>query len=764
MEKLAAAGSNGCSPVESDEPTSQETGRFRLAIVGGGPRGTYALERLAMTADRLIPDLALEVHVFERTGEFGAGAVHSARQPRTNVLNRIASQIGFAADETLASDGPLRDRADRPTLHEWCRARYAATGEGDLDLDATDWPRRYVHGLALNERFRAYHDELDGSGRAHVELHVAEVVDIVDQPDGRLLVRTAADDGIVVDHVLLVTGHSTNDPVRSGSSTNGLARFAAEHEADFLASVYPLEERLTETTSGPGQRVACNAMGVAAIDQILFLTEGRGGTFADDGAGGLRYRPSGREPGRLHAFSRSGLFPYARPVNLRSLLPDGGAVTPTALTIGSMERLRRRSEAAGHGGQLDFVGDVLPLIAAEMALLHHGALFGDEVGRWLRGCADEVVEGFLQQPVDVAGRRGAVDRILAPLDRAVEEVVVSVEAVLDGRRPLDVPVSDGWSVAAAIERWTTVVHGPEAAAEVVATLRAERRVDELTRAPSPFALDPSPRGNLFRWSDVTTPIDVVPGHDPAAYRQEWLDFMARDVAWASQGNIDNPYKVASDGAWRDLRPVFSHAIDEIGLTADSHREFVDVYYPLHNRLVNGTSLEVARKLIALVEADVLDISVGPGAEVHGDPHSGRFVIRGPLTGTSATVDTVAESRVHRFHAQNDESPLFPNMLERGLVSLWRRSTDGQADHVPGFIDVTDRSHPIAADGAEVPQLTVLGPATCGRRFFQFAALRPDVGHFVMKDLEMWIDDLWDQYDRRAEATPAGRLAPLEAAR
>lgn len=743
------------------ELTSQDVDRFRAAIVGGGPRSTYALERLAMTADRLDGDLNLEVHVFERTGEFGAGAVHSARQPRTNVLNRIASQISFAADDTLASDGPLRNRADRPTLHEWCRARYATTGDGELDLEPTDWPRRYVHGLALNERFQAYHGELLGSGRATVELHHAEVVDVDFQTGGRLLVRTATGNELAVDHVLLVTGHSTNDAAGSDLRTAELASFAAERRVVFLPSVYPLEQMLTESTSGPGQRVACNAMGVAAIDQILFLTEGRGGVFSDDGACGLLYRPSGLEPGRLHSFSRSGLFPHARPLNSRSLLPDGGATSPTALTVESLECLRRRSVAAGTGGQLDFVAHVLPLIATEMSLLHHGALFGAGVERWLRRCAGQILEGFLQQPVGAAGQAGALDRILAPLDRAVERVVVPLEAVLDGHRRLDLLSSDGWSVADAITRWATVVHGREAAAEIVATLRAEGSVDELTRVRSPFALDPSLRGNLFRWSDVVNPIAVAPGHDPAAYRQAWLDFMARDVAWALQGNLDNPYKVASDGVWRDLRPVISYAIDTIGLTADSHRQFVDVYYPLHNRLVNGTSLEVARKLIALVQADVLDISLGPGGEAYCDPESERFVVRGPLTGASFHVDTLAESRVHRFHARHDACPLFPNMLRRGLVTLWRRRTEGQADHVPGYIDVSDRSHPIGADGREVPQLTVLGPATSGRRFFQFAALRPGIGSFVMNDIETWVNDLWDQYGRRAGATSAARLAPLE---
>ena len=51
---------------------------FEIALVGCGPNGTYALERLCVLAKRSAKPM--KIHVFERTGDFGAGWVHSPHQ------------------------------------------------------------------------------------------------------------------------------------------------------------------------------------------------------------------------------------------------------------------------------------------------------------------------------------------------------------------------------------------------------------------------------------------------------------------------------------------------------------------------------------------------------------------------------------------------------------------------------------------------------------------------------------------------------------
>ncbi|GLZ29248.1 hypothetical protein Lesp02_14380 [Lentzea sp. NBRC 105346] len=379
---------------------------FRLAIVGGGPRATYALERLSATADRL-RGRDLEVRIFELSGEFGAGQVHSARQSKTSYLNRISRQVGFSADETVTDAGPLRPPGRRPTLYEWSRRRFAETGDPDFDLRPEDWPKRYVHGTALREMFAEFVADL----RAHatVHLHAEEVTDVVREAGGLRVVTPR--DSYPADHVLLLTGHSHHDPLRS-PETARLAEFAHRNGLAYVPSAYPLE---TALAVDQGAVVGCAGMGLTAIDVALHLTEGRGGRFESVG-GELVYRASGAEPASVVAFSQTGLFTYARPENFKEADPARLEHKGVFLTTEAIDRLR---ESVGvpveHDGgkvrQLDFERDVLPLVRLEMAYLHYTTLLGplpvDEVRpsyeAFLDGRPADPL-GALERAVDVTPR------------------------------------------------------------------------------------------------------------------------------------------------------------------------------------------------------------------------------------------------------------------------------------------------------------------------------------------------------------------------
>src|SRR5262245_569035 len=100
-----------------------------LVIVGGGAFGTYSLERLAALLPHVALPKGLAISLFDRTGRFGAGATHSDLQANSSYMNRVASQIAFAADESNADAVRLLPKQLRPTFHEWCRAKYAETGD-----------------------------------------------------------------------------------------------------------------------------------------------------------------------------------------------------------------------------------------------------------------------------------------------------------------------------------------------------------------------------------------------------------------------------------------------------------------------------------------------------------------------------------------------------------------------------------------------------------------------------------------------------------
>ncbi|MFD5567582.1 FAD/NAD(P)-binding protein [Streptomyces cadmiisoli] len=735
----------------------------RLAIVGAGPSCTYVLDRLAATAKAAAGPVQLEIHVFDRAGQFGAGQTHSPDQPVTSVLNRIAGQVAFAADESVVGAGPLLPREERPTLHEWCRTRFEETGDPVFDLAAEDSPKRYVHGLALTDRFRQYVAMLREVPGVRVHLHHDEVTDLEESPDGGLGVLCGGERVVAVDHVLLLTGHSSNTPARHSRQAEW-ARFAESHPAAFVPSVYPLDRAFAPGQDGPGGTVGCAGMGLTGIDVILHLTEGRGGVFAREPDGTLAYRESGREPDSIVLFSESGLFTFTRPFNAKER--DTGKLEHRGvfLTTDAVHRLRRSvGRPVPIGGreqrQLDFRDHILPVMVLEMALVHYTTLLGGDIGRHLAAAARPTYEAFLADGGRGAPSDESVRRLLAPLEAAVDRAAGTVDAVLSGTlRLADAEEPErGWDAEAALRRVLEVTFGPEQAGALAARLDDPARLAAaVAAADSPWRHPKSVADRRFSWDRLIRPIDRGSFSTPDEYRAAMLDFLDLDHRWAVQGNLANPAKATADGVWRDLRYVIASAVDFAGLHAASHRDFLDVFMRHLNRLVNGSALEVMEKVRALVRHGIVDVSAGPEARVSPDERSGRFVVRGGVTGAVLPVDVLVDARVHPFDAANDIQPLYPNLLGRGLVRTWRNPGVDAPDFAPGGLDLTEDFHPVRADGEVDRRITVLGWPSEGVMFFQYGALRPNHDHHIMRDILCWLRQFWG--DEPGAPGPGGPLA------
>ena len=116
----------------------------------------------------------------------------------------------------------------------------------------------------------------------------------------------------------------------------------------------------------PGEDVIVRGMGLAAVDLVVLLAEGRGGRFVRERATAtLRYEPSGLEP-RLHIGSRRGV-PY------RSKVSSAIQGDPPQLEV-AHEGVRS-PQLVARPEPVDFERDVWPLIAQELAWGHYRELF-----------------------------------------------------------------------------------------------------------------------------------------------------------------------------------------------------------------------------------------------------------------------------------------------------------------------------------------------------------------------------------------------------
>jgi len=342
-----------------------------LCFVGAGPRTLGVLERLGAGAGPLLGGRALHVHVVDPHLP-GAGRLWREDQHPLLLMNSRATDVTVLPDASSALVGELRAG---PTLYAWLdasraelAARFTAEGEDRLAAEVLAvTPQTFVSRALGSAYLRwAWEQVLAGlPAGTRVDVHAGTALDVVDGDAGRQLVRVSGrDEPLEVDAVLLAQGHSD---VRPGPRETALGDFAEAHGLVHVAPGYTsdLHSAGALDVLAPGEDVLVLGMGLAFVDLVLLLTEGRGGRFERRADGTLDYRPSGAEP-VLHAGSRRGV-PYRSKISyeLASRPP-----LPRFLTVAAATRLR---EAAGR--PLDLRADVWPLVAKELAGAHYHELF-----------------------------------------------------------------------------------------------------------------------------------------------------------------------------------------------------------------------------------------------------------------------------------------------------------------------------------------------------------------------------------------------------
>jgi hypothetical protein len=712
------------------------------------------MERLAATVSTIFFPFRLEVHVFEKTGHFGAGGIHHPGQPRTSLLNRAVTDISFGADESVAGAHALLPLQLRLSLHEWCVQRFRETGDSRFDIAPGSLPQRGLHGLALKEFFSRYVEILERHPGVSVHLHQSEVTDLLEDGAESLRIVTAdGDHQIAAHHVLMVTGHTLPDtgssPGRQRQSVDGRPTTAR-----FIPCAYPLEERLSEEVVSSRQVVGCSGMMLTAVDAILHLTEGRGGRFVRQADDTLAYAPSGREPRAIVTFSESGLFAFARPMRVKGT-PN---VTPRGvfLTYEAIDRLRDSCGVARRVGgeermQLAYERHVFPLITLEMTYWYYAVLLGREFAAALVEGVVPAYEAFLEGGGTAStGAADPLTRLLAPVEALIDEAEAAIDALLSGRATYHQLIGEDrrWQFDVAFARYVAVVFGTGAARRLSAVVESPEKTAAVVADLKPlWRHERLLRDNRFSWERTVRPIPACATHTPDEYRAALVDFMARDIIWARQGVFVNPAKTAADVVWRGLRTVIVYAVNNGGLTPVSHQTFLRSWLRHHNRLSYGPVPEVMEKLLALVRCGLLDAGTGPESKIDRDDD--HFVVRGTRTGARRRVDVVVDARMPGFAPAVESAPLYPNLLRRGKVRLWCNPEEDADDHfAPGGLDVDEAFHPRGADGAADPRITLIGPMAEATRFFHGGLVKPHSNYPAMRSLAAWNNELWEHIRRR----------------
>lgn len=316
-----------------------------LVVVGAGPRGTGFLERLAANLPGLYGDQPLEVHLVDPYPP-GGGRIWREEQSPLLWMNSMAEDVTMFTDETVVQEGPVRPG---PTLAEWA------------GIDGQTFPSRRAQGAYLRWVYEEAVAELGPAVTVHE--HRTRVLRIGGPREGRQQVwLEGRAEPLGADLVVLTLGHLDAEP---DAEQRELTDFAVRHGLVHLPPDFTADSDLSAL--GPGEAVIVRGFGLAFVDLMVLLTEGRGGRYDESGT----YHPSGREP-VLHVGSRRGV-PYhskigytwqgERPPLPRFFGPD------------AVDELLKRP------GRLNFRRDVWPLIDKELGFAHYHRLFTAHPGR-----------------------------------------------------------------------------------------------------------------------------------------------------------------------------------------------------------------------------------------------------------------------------------------------------------------------------------------------------------------------------------------------
>ena len=316
------------------------------------------LERIAASVSELLPRVgALDVHLIDPYPA-GAGRIWRHEQSPLLAMNSMAADVTMFTDDSVRCDGPI---VSGPSMWDWAQdlreGRLPGEDIADLGpelaaelraLTAATFPSRRLQSAYLGWVLRHIIADLPAAVRVHV--HECRATGLTDDGAAQLV---HLDGGAIlrVDAVVLASGHLDASP------TDAELDLAARAAAAGLRYLPPEQTTDSDLSSiQPGEPVIVRGTGLAFVDLVVLLFEGRGGRYEPGPDGELRYVPSGREP-VLHVGSPRGSLYHAK---TEYALRGGRPTVPRFLGPEAVDPLVAR-------GDVDLRTEVWPLMAKEIA-------------------------------------------------------------------------------------------------------------------------------------------------------------------------------------------------------------------------------------------------------------------------------------------------------------------------------------------------------------------------------------------------------------
>lgn len=397
-----------------------------IAIVGAGPRGTGLLERLVASAPELYADAlagpGLDVHMVDPYPA-GAGRIWRHEQSPLLAMNSMAADVTMYTDDSVVCAGPI---VPGPSFWDWALdLREHGDPEADLGAELAAELRAVTASTFPSRRLQSHylaqvlHDVISRAPSGmRVHLHRTTATGLTEE-GATQVVALADGTRLRADAVVLASGHLDATPTDDERALSA--------RAGGLGLRYLVPEQTTDSdlsVIAPGETVLARGLGLAFVDLVVLLFEGRGGRFEPDpdDPARLRYLPSGAEPRLVAGSPRGATYHSKTHYQLRAGRPPLPRFLPPDTTEALIATRGGRAEG------IDMATQVWPLMAKEIGWGWYHEL--------LCGHPDRVRMGWDEFACRYAGLDWGSDAMAALVGDAVPDPLDRLDlAALD--RPLD---------------------------------------------------------------------------------------------------------------------------------------------------------------------------------------------------------------------------------------------------------------------------------------------------------------------------------------
>lgn len=182
---------------------------------------------------------------------------------------------------------------------------------------------------------------------------------------------------------------------------------------------------------------------------------------------------------------------------------------------------------------------------------------------------------------------------------------------------------------------------------------------------------------------------------------------------AQKGEFDSSWAAVS-AVWRKATPLFAKLYAFGGLKPLSQLFFDTAFRRLLNRVTFGPPIKSVEKILALMDAGIIDFSMAQNPVVKLNKKNAAFILH-QAPNDFQTVSYLIDARIPNISIENDQTALYRNIKKRGLFKQFTNEHSGNA-YQPGCIALSREGYAINESGNIEPAIAITGTPTEGVTF------------------------------------------------